>query len=161
MLTALIRSGHLDEKKQIPKAVEMAAAERLRKMLTCVKVCVIFLSILTFEPFYFPHGEQALSCTCASFRNMHCFSQAIICSLCFFSSCFLFLKFQFLWLKCLRFAFILDMDHQAVLPSYNVWLPWSHDFLFFFYANIHNSSLFNLLFLPPRFCSPFSPNHWA
>lgn len=74
----------------------MAAEERPREVLMCVEVRVIFLSILTFEPFYFPHGEQALSRTCASFPNMHCFSQAIICSLCVFSTCFLFLKFQFL-----------------------------------------------------------------
>lgn len=67
-----------------PKAAEMAAEERLEKLLMCVKACVIFLSILTFEPFYFPHGEQALSRTRAGFPNMHCFSRAIICSLCFF-----------------------------------------------------------------------------
>lgn len=44
---------------------------------------------------------------------------------------FLFLKFQVLWLKCLSFAFILDMERQDVLPPCYVWLPWSLEFLFF------------------------------
>lgn len=48
MLGSLITSRQLDENKYIPKAVEMAAEERLREVLMCVEVRVIFFKHINF-----------------------------------------------------------------------------------------------------------------
>lgn len=139
----------------------MAAEERGLERRLCVKVWMeISKPCELLSHFYFPHGERASSHTCASFPDMHCFSQAIICSSVCFQSVFLLFqkkkqnKAISLVLKLCLHSWHGPPGCAPIMQCLTPMMPLLLFFFFFFCANTHNSSWFNLLFLPPRFCPP-------